>query len=97
MVVVSFIGGALQEEARGPGEDHRPVASHWQTLSHNVVSITPRNERDSNSTLVVIGTDCIGNCKSNYHILYVSLFLLFLNTTNENIVEMNISISNLKS
>jgi len=30
------------------GENHRPVASHWQT-SHNVVSITPRHERDSNS------------------------------------------------
>jgi hypothetical protein len=24
-------------------------------------------EWDSNSTLVVIGTDCIGSCKSNYH------------------------------
>ena len=23
-------------------ENHRPVASHWQTLSHNVVSSTPR-------------------------------------------------------
>ena len=26
----------------GPGENHRPVASHWQTWSHNVVSSTPR-------------------------------------------------------
>jgi len=25
-----------------PRENHRPVASHWQTLSHNVVSSTPR-------------------------------------------------------
>jgi hypothetical protein len=33
------------------GEDHLPVASHWQTLSHNVVSSTPRHERDSNSQL----------------------------------------------
>jgi hypothetical protein len=24
------------EETGGPGENHRPVASHWQTLSHNV-------------------------------------------------------------
>jgi hypothetical protein len=24
-----------------PGENHSPVASHWQTLSHNVVSSTP--------------------------------------------------------
>jgi hypothetical protein len=22
---------------RVPGENHRPVASHWQTSSHNVV------------------------------------------------------------
>ena len=29
------------------GENHRPVGSHWQTLSHNVVSSTPRHERGS--------------------------------------------------
>ena len=29
------------EETRVLGENHRPVASHWQTLSHNVVSTTP--------------------------------------------------------
>jgi hypothetical protein len=39
----------LMEETRVPGENHRPVASHWHTLSHNVVSSTPRHERDSNS------------------------------------------------
>jgi len=26
------------------GENHRPVAGHWQTLSNNVVSSTPRHE-----------------------------------------------------
>jgi hypothetical protein len=31
------------------GENQQPAASHWQTLSHNVVSSTPRYERDSNS------------------------------------------------
>jgi hypothetical protein len=31
------------------GENRRPTASHWQTLSHNVVSSTPRHERNSNS------------------------------------------------
>jgi len=25
-----------------PGENNRPAASHWQTLSHYVVSSTPR-------------------------------------------------------
>jgi hypothetical protein len=28
-----------------PGENHRHVASRWQTLSHNVVSSAPRHER----------------------------------------------------
>jgi hypothetical protein len=35
----------LVEEIGGPVENHRPVTSHRQTLSHNVVSSTPRNER----------------------------------------------------
>jgi hypothetical protein len=58
----------LVEETGVPGENHRPVASHWQTLSHKVVSSTPRHERGSNSQiLVVISTDFTGSCKSNYH------------------------------
>jgi len=39
-----FIGGET-------GENHRPAASRWQTLSHNVISCTPCHERDSNSQL----------------------------------------------
>jgi hypothetical protein len=31
------------------GGNQRPAVSHWQTLSHNVVSSTPRHEQDSNS------------------------------------------------
>ena len=41
----------LVEETRVPGENHWLVASHWQTLSHNVVSSTPQYERGSNSQL----------------------------------------------
>jgi hypothetical protein len=56
-----FIGGGLGlglgfglwcllvEETEIPQENHWPVASHWQTLSNNVVSNTPRHERGSNS------------------------------------------------
>ena len=29
----------LVEETGGPGENHRPVASHWQALSHNVLHL----------------------------------------------------------
>ena len=39
------------EETGVPGENQQPVASQCQTLSHNVVSSTPRHERDSNSQL----------------------------------------------
>jgi hypothetical protein len=31
----------LVEETGVPRENHSPIASHWETLSHNVVSSTP--------------------------------------------------------
>ena len=49
--VISWRSVLLVEEIGVPGEYHRPVASHWQTLSNNVVSSTPRHERGSNSQL----------------------------------------------
>ena len=56
------------EETGGPGENHRPVASHWQTLSHNVVHLALIEIRTHNiSGDTNVGTDCIGSCKSNYH------------------------------
>ena len=42
---------SLVKETGIPGENYRPVASHWQTLSHNVASSTPLLEWDSNSQL----------------------------------------------
>ena len=51
-MAVSFIGGG-----------NRSTASHWQTISHNVVWST------SHWMLVVVGTDCIGSYKSNYHMI----------------------------
>jgi len=62
IMAVSFIGGGTGV----PGKNHWSAASHWQTLSHNVVSSTPRHEAGFElTTLVVIGTDYIGSCKSN--------------------------------
>ena len=60
--VISWMSVLLVEGTRGPGENHQPAASHWQTLSHNVVHLTLIA-----LTSVVIGTDCIDSCKSNYH------------------------------
>jgi hypothetical protein len=34
------------EETRVPRENHQPAASHWQTLSHNVISSTPNSGVD---------------------------------------------------
>jgi len=47
--VISWQSVLLVEETEVPRENHRPVVSHWQTLSHNVVSSTPRHEWGSNS------------------------------------------------
>ena len=45
-------------------DNHPPATSHIQTLLHNFVSSAPSLEL---TTLVMIGTDCIDSCKSNYH------------------------------
>jgi len=37
--VISWRSVLLMEETGGPGENQRPVASHRQTLSHNVVHL----------------------------------------------------------
>ena len=47
-----------------PEKTADPVASHWQTLYQMYISPWSRFEL---TTSVVIGTDCIGSCKSNYH------------------------------
>ena len=49
--VISWRSVLLVEETGVHGENHRPVASHGQTLSHNVVSSTPHHKRGSNSQL----------------------------------------------
>ena len=43
----------LVEETGVPGENDRPVVSHWQTLRHDVQLSTPCHERGSNAQVVV--------------------------------------------
>ena len=59
--VISWRSVLLVEETGIPGENHRPVARNWQTLSH----LTMNGVQTHN--FVVIGTDFTGSCKSNYH------------------------------
>ena len=42
--VISWQSVLLVEETGVPGENHWIAVSHWQTLSYNVVSSTPRHE-----------------------------------------------------
>jgi len=49
--VISWRSFLLVGKTGALGENHRSAASHWQTLSLDVVSSTPSHERDSNSQL----------------------------------------------
>ena len=51
ILVISWWSVLLLQEAGVPKGNHRLGASRCQTLSHNVVSSTPRHERDWNSQL----------------------------------------------
>jgi len=44
--VISWRSVLMMEETRVPVDNHRPVASHWQLLAHNVVSSTPRHKQN---------------------------------------------------
>jgi hypothetical protein len=46
--VISWQSVLLVKETGVPGENHRPFTSHWQTLSHIIVSSTSRHEWGSN-------------------------------------------------
>jgi hypothetical protein len=65
--VFNNISVLLVEETWVPGENHRPVASHWQPYHIMLYQVHLAWAGFKLTMLVVIGTDCIGSCKSNYH------------------------------
>jgi hypothetical protein len=65
--VISWRSVLLVDETGVPGEHHRPAACHWQTLSRNVLHLAWAGFELTTS--VVLGTDCLGSCKSNYHMI----------------------------
>ena len=68
--VISWLSVLLVEETVVSGENHQPVVSHWQTFQCIMLYRVHLTRAGFELTsLVVIGTDCIGSCKSNYHII----------------------------
>jgi hypothetical protein len=66
---ISWQSVLLVEETGVPRENHWPLVSHWKLyhiMLHRVHSARVGFEL---TTLVVMDTDCIGSCKSNYHII----------------------------
>jgi hypothetical protein len=61
--VISWRSVLLVEETGGPGENLSQVTDK---LYHIMLYTSPWS-RFELTTSVVIGTDCIGSCKSNYH------------------------------
>jgi len=59
---ISWHSVLLVEETGVPRENHRPVTDK---LYHIMLFRTGFEV----TTLVVIGTDCTGSCKSNYHMI----------------------------
>jgi hypothetical protein len=78
--VISWWSVLLVEQSGVPKETHRLVVGHWQTLTHNVISSTPRNEL---TTLVVISINCTTTIwsrprkKIEYYILLVLYYVWF--------------------
>ena len=67
ILVISRWSFYLWRKSEYPEKTTDRAASHWQTLSHNVVSSTPHLSGIWTHNVRVIGTGCIGSCKSNYH------------------------------
>jgi hypothetical protein len=65
-MVVSFIGG-------GKRSAWRKLPTCRMSLKNFITSIKKKLAGFELTTLVVIGTDCTGSCKSNYHMITTTL------------------------
>jgi hypothetical protein len=83
--VISWRSVLLVEETGVPGENHRPVGSHWQTLSHNdiVESGVKHHNLNTNPQYCICFHDfrtffpskCVNNCTFNVNFQFNCVLL----------------------
>ena len=89
--VISWWSVLLVEETRVPRENHLPAASQtnfYHILLYRVHLAWAGFEL---TTLVMIGTDCIGSYKSNYHTITKTTPSIYTQATNVLVYMDNIS------
>jgi hypothetical protein len=58
----------LVKETGVPGENHKPVASHWQTLSHNVLQNYKGRQRKRKNSMYIIVKPVLTELPLNWQI-----------------------------
>jgi len=67
-LIIGHTAYCSMHRVRVPAENCRPsIASHWHNLSQYFIKHTSPSVGFELITLVVMGSDCTGSCKSNYH------------------------------
>jgi len=75
---ISWWSVLFMKETAGPGENHRPVATHLQTLSHDVVSSAPRHAKSKIRTRNVIGDRPANDHDHDHHFARIKLIQVVL-------------------
>ena len=93
--VISWQSVLLMEETGVCWENHQPAASRWQTLSHiyMLYRVHLAWAEFELTTLVVIGTNSMGSCKSNYHTNTTMTGPYFVNSCSIHTQMENLSMS----
>jgi hypothetical protein len=78
--VISWRSVLLMEKIEGPRENHRPTASHWQIISHNVVQLALLRESNPQHQMI-LEYEPFPSCRLQVCRVYV-LWLFFFTLYN---------------